>query len=154
MHVQAALDNGVSYPDLLALVGFAAPYAGYPAAADAIARLAAAVHEFGADTSPPAAVDAATDMRWARAARSVNGGARSGVPASWPTRMSLVLLPPSGQAPFGCSHDRRAHRGGIDARRATVVRTVIARPAHRVCRDHHGRILVGIRGGCLGARRD
>jgi 4-carboxymuconolactone decarboxylase len=57
MHVQAALDNNVSYEDMLALVRFVAPYAGYPAAADAMAQLAAAAGQFGVDTSPQRATD-------------------------------------------------------------------------------------------------
>ncbi|MDA2812556.1 carboxymuconolactone decarboxylase family protein [Nocardiopsis sp. RSe5-2] len=52
LHVQAAVMHGVAYADLLALVRFTAPYAGYPAAADALARLAGIAAELGLDTAP------------------------------------------------------------------------------------------------------
>jgi 4-carboxymuconolactone decarboxylase len=60
LHVQAALDNGVAFADLFALVRFVAPYAGYPASAEALASLAAAGTQFGADGNP-AAVEAPGD---------------------------------------------------------------------------------------------
>jgi len=52
LHVQAATMHGLGYADLLALVRFTAPYAGYPAAADALARLSEIAAELGLDTSP------------------------------------------------------------------------------------------------------
>ena len=42
--------HGIPYADLLALVRFTAPYAGYPAAADALARLGEIAGELGIDT--------------------------------------------------------------------------------------------------------
>lgn len=51
LHVQAALSHGIGYPDLLALLRFTAPYAGYPAAADALGRLARIAGDLHA-TSP------------------------------------------------------------------------------------------------------
>jgi 4-carboxymuconolactone decarboxylase len=54
LHVQAALLHGIPYADLLALIRFVAPYAGYPASADALARLGELAVELGADTSAPA----------------------------------------------------------------------------------------------------
>jgi alkylhydroperoxidase/carboxymuconolactone decarboxylase family protein YurZ len=54
LHVQAALGHGIPYADLLALIRFVAPYAGYPASADALARLGELAVELGADTSAAA----------------------------------------------------------------------------------------------------
>ena len=51
MHVTAAKMHGVPYGDLLALIRFVAPYAGYPAAADALGRLGVLASEIGFDTS-------------------------------------------------------------------------------------------------------
>jgi alkylhydroperoxidase/carboxymuconolactone decarboxylase family protein YurZ len=51
LHVQAALMHGIPYTDLLALIRFVAPYASYPAAADALARLGELAVELGADTA-------------------------------------------------------------------------------------------------------
>jgi hypothetical protein len=42
----------IPYPDLLALVRFVAPFAGYPAAADTLARLGELAVELGMDTRP------------------------------------------------------------------------------------------------------
>jgi alkylhydroperoxidase/carboxymuconolactone decarboxylase family protein YurZ len=50
LHVQAALAHGVPLADLLAVVRFVGPYAGYSAAADALERLGAVAAELGADT--------------------------------------------------------------------------------------------------------
>jgi alkylhydroperoxidase/carboxymuconolactone decarboxylase family protein YurZ len=50
MHVTAKM-HGIPYGDLLALLRFVAPYAGYPAAADALGRLGALASEIGFDTS-------------------------------------------------------------------------------------------------------
>ncbi|WP_017537597.1 carboxymuconolactone decarboxylase family protein [Nocardiopsis halophila] len=52
LHVQAAAMHGIPYADLLALVRFTAPYSGYPAAADALARLAKVAVGLGMDTGP------------------------------------------------------------------------------------------------------
>lgn len=49
LHVKAAVMHAIPYADLLALVRFTAPYAGYPAAADALGRLGELVTELGAD---------------------------------------------------------------------------------------------------------
>jgi 4-carboxymuconolactone decarboxylase len=49
LHVEAALAHGVPFADLLAVVRFMGPYAGYPACADALARLAAIGTELGVD---------------------------------------------------------------------------------------------------------
>jgi alkylhydroperoxidase/carboxymuconolactone decarboxylase family protein YurZ len=51
MHLMAAKMHGIPYPDLLALLRFVAPYAGYPATADALERLGAVGAEVGFDTS-------------------------------------------------------------------------------------------------------
>ncbi len=51
MHITAAKMNGLNYADLLAAIRFIAPYAGYPAAADALARLKEVATEIGMDTS-------------------------------------------------------------------------------------------------------
>jgi 4-carboxymuconolactone decarboxylase len=51
MHVMAAKMHGIPYADLLALLRFVAPYAGYPAAADALGRLGAVGREIGFDTT-------------------------------------------------------------------------------------------------------
>lgn len=51
LHVRAAKMHGVPYADLLALLRFVAPYAGYPAAADALDRLGVVGAEAGFDTS-------------------------------------------------------------------------------------------------------
>ncbi|KZS65651.1 MAG: carboxymuconolactone decarboxylase family protein [Mycobacterium pseudokansasii] len=65
MHVTAATMHGLSYADLLAAIRFVAPYSGYPAVADALARLQQVATEIGMDTSDldelpaPAVVDAA-----------------------------------------------------------------------------------------------
>jgi 4-carboxymuconolactone decarboxylase len=49
LHVQAALAHGVPFADLLGVVRFLGPYAGYPAAADALERLGTIAAELGAD---------------------------------------------------------------------------------------------------------
>lgn len=49
LHVQAALAHGVPFADLFAVVRFLGPYAGYPAAADALERLGAIAAELGVD---------------------------------------------------------------------------------------------------------
>jgi 4-carboxymuconolactone decarboxylase len=51
MHVTAAEMHGLTYADLLAAIRFIAPYSGYPAAADALARLKEVATEIGMDTS-------------------------------------------------------------------------------------------------------
>lgn len=51
MHVTAATMHGLSYADLLAAIRFVAPYSGYPAAADALARLRDVAAEISIDTS-------------------------------------------------------------------------------------------------------
>lgn len=51
MHVTAATMHGVTYAELLAAIRFVAPYSGYPAAADALARLTQIATEIGMDTS-------------------------------------------------------------------------------------------------------
>lgn len=51
MHVTAAAMHGVTYAELLAAIRFVAPYSGYPAAADALARLTEIAIETGIDTS-------------------------------------------------------------------------------------------------------
>ncbi|HEX6445628.1 MAG TPA: carboxymuconolactone decarboxylase family protein [Streptosporangiales bacterium] len=48
LHVQALLAHGVPFADLLATVRFVAPYAGYPASAEALAALSAIGAELGA----------------------------------------------------------------------------------------------------------
>lgn len=49
LHVTAAKMHGIPYADLLALLRFVAPYAGYPAAADALDRLGVLGPEVGFD---------------------------------------------------------------------------------------------------------
>jgi 4-carboxymuconolactone decarboxylase len=49
LHVQAALSHGVPFSDVLGVVRFIGPYAGYPAAADALERLGAVAAELGID---------------------------------------------------------------------------------------------------------
>lgn len=51
MHVTAATMHGLTYAELLAAIRFVAPYSGYPAAADALARLKEIATEIGMDTS-------------------------------------------------------------------------------------------------------
>lgn len=51
MHVTAATMHGLTYAELLAAIRFVAPYSGYPAAADALARLTEIAAEIGLDTS-------------------------------------------------------------------------------------------------------
>ncbi|KZS83113.1 carboxymuconolactone decarboxylase family protein [Mycobacterium persicum] len=51
MHVTAAAMHGLAYADLLAAIRFIAPYSGYPAAADALARLQQVAAEIGMETS-------------------------------------------------------------------------------------------------------
>ena len=50
LHVEAALSHGVPFADLLGVVRFIGPYAGYPAAADALERLSAIAAELGTDS--------------------------------------------------------------------------------------------------------
>ncbi|WP_232070755.1 carboxymuconolactone decarboxylase family protein [Mycobacterium lacus] len=63
MHLTAAKMHGVAYADPLAAIRFIAPHSGYPAAADALARLKEVATEIGMDTSDlgekptPGAVD-------------------------------------------------------------------------------------------------
>ncbi|MEO3892232.1 hypothetical protein [Nonomuraea sp. B5E05] len=52
MHITALDMHGVPYADMLALIRFVAPYAGYPAAADALSRVAQVAAERGLDTTP------------------------------------------------------------------------------------------------------
>lgn len=52
MHLMAAKMHGIPYADLLALLRFVAPYASYPATADALERLGAVGAEVGFDTAP------------------------------------------------------------------------------------------------------
>jgi 4-carboxymuconolactone decarboxylase len=52
LHVQAAVVHGIPYADLLALVRFTAPYAGYPAAADALGRLGELAGELVSPADP------------------------------------------------------------------------------------------------------
>jgi alkylhydroperoxidase/carboxymuconolactone decarboxylase family protein YurZ len=51
MHVMAAKMHGIPDADLMALLRFVAPYAGYPAAADALGRLGALGAELGFDAT-------------------------------------------------------------------------------------------------------
>jgi 4-carboxymuconolactone decarboxylase len=55
LHVQAALSHGVPFSDVLGVVRFIGPYAGYPAAADALERLGAVAAELGIDVRNAAA---------------------------------------------------------------------------------------------------
>src|ERR671912_30485 len=55
LHVQAALSHDVPFSDLLGVVRFIGPYAGYPAAADALERLGAVAAELGVDVRSAAA---------------------------------------------------------------------------------------------------
>ena len=55
LHVQAALSHGVPFYDVLGVVRFIGPYAGYPAAADALERLGAVAAELGIDVRNAAA---------------------------------------------------------------------------------------------------
>src|SRR5215211_6394735 len=50
LHVQAALSHGVPFRDVLGVVRFVSPYAGYPAAADALGHLGSIAAELGVDT--------------------------------------------------------------------------------------------------------
>lgn len=77
LHVQAAFMHAVPYADLLALIRFVAPYAGYPAAADALARLAQIAAELGYDTS---IVDAPATDAVGSSATGENG---TGVTDAW-----------------------------------------------------------------------
>ncbi len=60
LHVQAALFHGVPFSDILGVVRFMSPYAGYPAAADALERLGGIGAELGVDVRS-AATDAGVD---------------------------------------------------------------------------------------------
>jgi 4-carboxymuconolactone decarboxylase len=60
LHVQAALSLGVPISDVLAVVRSIGPYAGYPAAADALERLSAVATELGIDIRK-AATEAGAD---------------------------------------------------------------------------------------------
>ena len=60
LHVQAALYHGVPFSDVLGVVRFMGPYAGYPAAADALERLGDVGTEIGVDVRT-AAVEAGAD---------------------------------------------------------------------------------------------
>jgi len=51
MHITAAKMHGLTYADLLAALRFIAPYSGYPAVAEALARLKEIATEIGMDTS-------------------------------------------------------------------------------------------------------
>jgi alkylhydroperoxidase/carboxymuconolactone decarboxylase family protein YurZ len=51
MHLMAARMHDIPYADLLALLRFIGPYAGYPAAADALERLGVLGPEIGFDTA-------------------------------------------------------------------------------------------------------
>jgi|SRR5215208_345476 len=48
LHVQAAISHGVPFSDVLGVVRFIGPYAGYPAADDALERLGAVAAELAA----------------------------------------------------------------------------------------------------------
>src|SRR5215207_8433251 len=60
LHVQAALSHGVPFSDILGVVRFMGPYAGYPAAADALERLGGIGAELGVHVRS-AATDAGVD---------------------------------------------------------------------------------------------
>src|SRR5215207_5330409 len=60
LHVQAALFHGVPFSDILGVVRFMGPYAGYPAAADALERLGGIGAELGVHVRS-AATDAGVD---------------------------------------------------------------------------------------------
>src|SRR5919206_4763368 len=49
LHVQAALSHGIPFSDVLGVVRFIGPYAGYPAAADALGRLGVVGADGGVD---------------------------------------------------------------------------------------------------------
>ncbi|HZU50180.1 MAG TPA: dehydrogenase [Mycobacterium sp.] len=68
MHITAAKMYGISYPDMLAVIRFTAPYSGYPAAADALARLQQVAQEIGLDTDDVG--DPGTSPRAAEAAET------------------------------------------------------------------------------------
>src|SRR5829696_8270564 len=55
LHVQAALSHDVPFSDVLGVVRFIGPYAGYPAAADALECLADVGAELGVDVRSVAA---------------------------------------------------------------------------------------------------
>jgi 4-carboxymuconolactone decarboxylase len=55
LHVQAALSHGMPFSDVLGVVRFIGPYAGYPAAADALERLGGLAAELGVDVRSVAA---------------------------------------------------------------------------------------------------
>jgi 4-carboxymuconolactone decarboxylase len=55
LHVQAALSHGVPFSDILGVVRFIGPYAGYPAAADALECLGSIGAELGVDIRSTAA---------------------------------------------------------------------------------------------------
>jgi 4-carboxymuconolactone decarboxylase len=61
LHIQAALSHGVPFADLLGVVRFIGPYAGYPAAADALERLGAVAAELGIDVRNAAG---RSERRW------------------------------------------------------------------------------------------
>jgi 4-carboxymuconolactone decarboxylase len=61
LHVTAAQMNGIGYADLLALIRFVAPYAGYRAAADGLGRLSQVATDVGMDTSDRGEAPAATE---------------------------------------------------------------------------------------------
>jgi 4-carboxymuconolactone decarboxylase len=65
LHVTAAKMHGIPYGDLLALVRFVAPYAGYPAAADALGRIGEIAVRVGFDITvePDPEKDPVTDGR-------------------------------------------------------------------------------------------
>jgi 4-carboxymuconolactone decarboxylase len=72
LHVTAAKMHGIPFCDLLALVRFVAPYAGYPAAADALGRLGEIAAQVGMDTAaqPDPDKDPVTDGRSGHPMRS------------------------------------------------------------------------------------
>ncbi|KRV48865.1 hypothetical protein AQ490_23710 [Wenjunlia vitaminophila] len=55
LHMQAAMMHGIPFADVLALVRFIAPYAGYAASADALAYLGALRAQLDPDAAPAAA---------------------------------------------------------------------------------------------------
>ena len=55
LHIQAALSLGVPFVDVLGVVRFMGPYAGYPAAADALEQLGVIGGELGVDVRSVAA---------------------------------------------------------------------------------------------------
>ena len=72
LHVQAALFHGVPFSDVLGVVRFMGPYAGYPAAADALERLGGIGAALG------------VDVRTAAAEAGVDGSSAAAAQRLWP----------------------------------------------------------------------